>query len=140
MEKLVDAGFVKSIGISNYNKRQTERILSCCRIKPVMNQIEIHVHFTNEKLVKFLKSVDIGITAYAPFGSPASSFAQGRSGPLDEPWVKEIAERHHKTTGQVLIRHCIQRGIVCIPKSVTPSRIRENFQVIYYILKRLVTN
>ncbi|VEL30500.1 unnamed protein product [Protopolystoma xenopodis] len=72
MENLVDENLVKSIGISNYNRQQTERILACCRISPVVNQVEAHVNFTNEKLIRYLKSVNICATAYCPLGSPAT--------------------------------------------------------------------
>ncbi|VDL86739.1 unnamed protein product [Schistocephalus solidus] len=71
MESLVDAGLAKSIGISNFNKSQIERILKICRIKPVMLQIEISVNFLNEKLIQYAKSVGLQVTAYAPFGSPS---------------------------------------------------------------------
>ncbi|VDL89381.1 unnamed protein product, partial [Schistocephalus solidus] len=70
MEKLVDAGLVKSIGLSNFNEAQIERVLKICTIKPVMLQIEISVNFLNERLVEFAHSYGIQVTAYAPLGSP----------------------------------------------------------------------
>ena len=70
MESLVDAGLVKSIGLSNFNQRQLASILESCRIKPVNLQIEVHANFPNTKLVDYAHSVGITVTAYAPLGSP----------------------------------------------------------------------
>nr|CAX77276.1 aldo-keto reductase family 1, member B4 (aldose reductase) [Schistosoma japonicum] len=127
MEKLVDEGLVKSIGLSNFNKRQIQNILEHCRIKPANLQIEIHANFPNIKLVEYAQSVGLTVTAYAPLGAPMSSPESVDL--LTEPWVLEIAHRHKKTPAQVLLRYLLQRKLIVVPKSVTFKRIEENFQV-----------
>ncbi len=73
MEELVDVGLVKSIGLSNFNKSQVERIMAVARIKPAMLQIEASIVYLNEKLIKNANSIGLPVTAYAPFGSPGTS-------------------------------------------------------------------
>ncbi|THD22615.1 Aldose reductase A [Fasciola hepatica] len=132
MEKLVDDGLVKSIGLSNFNKRQIDNILNNCRIKPVNLQIEIHANFPNEKLVNFAQSRGLIVSAYAPLGSLGNT--PGETDLLQQPWVKRIAENHKKTSAQVLLRYLLQRHLVVLPKSSTPSRIKENTQIFDFVL------
>lgn len=89
MEKLVDDGLVKSIGISNFSKAQTERLLANARIKPVTNQVEGHLYLTQIKLSEYLRSKEITLTAYAPLGSPARPWLDSKEPVLlEEPAVK----------------------------------------------------
>nr|CAI5830155.1 unnamed protein product [Callosobruchus analis] len=120
MEEQVDAGRTKAIGLSNFNQRQIERILKSARIKPACLQIEIHVAMQQKELVDFCHKHGIVVVAYSPLGSPNM---------IQNPVVKQIAEKHKKSTGQVMLRFLIQRDIVPIPKSVNPARIKQNFEV-----------
>ena len=74
MEKAVDQGLVKSIGVSNFNEEQIQSILNICRIKPVVNQVECHPYNNQSKLLQFLSKHNIKITAYSPFGNPGRPF------------------------------------------------------------------
>uniref|UniRef100_A0A673K9K4 alcohol dehydrogenase (NADP(+)) n=1 Tax=Sinocyclocheilus rhinocerous TaxID=307959 RepID=A0A673K9K4_9TELE len=130
MEKLVDQGLVKAIGLSNFNARQIDDILSFAKHKPVVNQVECHPYLVQTQLVSHCWSRGLAVTAYSPLGSPDRPWVTpGEAHLLDDPRVVGLAKRYSKTPAQVVIRWHIQRGVVCIPKSVTPSRIKQNIEV-----------
>lgn len=110
MEKAVDAGLAKSIGISNFNKAQTQRVLDACRIRPVTNQVECHPYLTQQKLSDYLKSVDIVLTAYSPLGSPHRPWAT-KDDPvlLEDPKVNlqlNVIDENYFTNSFADHRHC----------------------------------
>ncbi|XP_020835820.1 prostaglandin-E(2) 9-reductase-like isoform X2 [Phascolarctos cinereus] len=133
MEKCKDAGLVKSIGVSNFNRRQLEMILNKrgLKYKPVCNQVECHPYLNQSKLLEFCKSNDIILVAYSALGTHREAAWVDQNSPLvlEDPVLGAIAKKHNRTPAQVAIRYQIQRGVVVLAKSFTEKRIKENFQV-----------
>lgn len=130
MEAVNKKGLAKSIGVSNFNKKQLERLIANSSTVPANNQIEIHPYLVQSKLSEFCKSKGITVTAYSPLGSPDRPWAKpGDPQLLDDPKIKELAAKYKKTPAQVVLKYQVQRGHITIPKSVTKSRIRENFEI-----------
>jgi aldehyde reductase len=130
MEEAVKLGLTKSIGLSNFNSQQIDHILKNCTIKPANHQIELHPYFPQNKLVDFCKARGISVTAYSPFGSPTHPTAKpGDPKLLEEPKLIEIGKKYGKRPNHVILRWMIQRDLITIPKSVTKSRIIDNFNI-----------
>ncbi|KAJ9598311.1 hypothetical protein L9F63_010989 [Diploptera punctata] len=138
MEECVRLGLTKSIGISNFNTEQIERLLANATIKPVVNQVECHPYFNQSKLKAFCKQRDIVITAYAPFGRPGSkapTMKQGVLSLLEDPVLLEMATKYNKTIAQIILRYLVQHGVVPIPKSSNPNRMKENIDIFDFQLE-----
>ncbi|OZJ04747.1 hypothetical protein BZG36_01792 [Bifiguratus adelaidae] len=124
MEALVDAGLVKHIGLSNFNIQKIQHVLDHCRIRPAAIQVELHPGLLQDDLLAFCAKENIHVTAYSPLGNNV----YGEERIVDMPEVAQVAKKLNKTPAQVCISWAAQRGTSVIPKSVTPSRIEENFQ------------
>ncbi|XP_063785148.1 rho crystallin-like isoform X2 [Pseudophryne corroboree] len=129
MEECKDAGLVKSIGVSNFNKRQVELILHNPTLK--YKPVECHIYINQSKLLAFLKSHDIALVAYCVLGSSRDEQWIDQSAPvlLEDPVLVAVAEKRGRTPAQVAMRYLLQRGIMVLAKSYTPARIRQNLQV-----------
>ncbi|XP_067091312.1 aldo-keto reductase family 1 member B1 [Osmerus mordax] len=141
MEALKSSGKVKSIGVSNFNILQLERLLDLTKIPPAVNQVELHPYLVQSDLVEFCKSRNIALTAYSPFGSPgrAKELHRGATDPqklLEDPVVGEIAKAHRRTPAQVLLRYQVQQGIAVIPKSIKPNHLLENTKIFGWSLSQ----
>ncbi|MGV9269994.1 aldo/keto reductase [Kitasatospora sp. NPDC003701] len=120
-EQLQADGRVKSIGVSNFGTEHLTRLLGEASVAPALNQVELHPYFPQDELRAFHSRHGIATEAWSPLG-------QGKE-LLAEPALVQIAEKHGRTVAQVVLRWHLQSGIVAIPKSVTPSRIKENLDV-----------
>ncbi|WP_017541666.1 MULTISPECIES: aldo/keto reductase [Nocardiopsis] len=120
LERLYADGRVRAIGVSNFNAPHLERVMDEGGITPMVNQIELHPRLVQEDLRRFDAEHGIVTEAWSPLG-------QGNL--LEEPSIVKIAEAYGKSPAQVIIRWHLQLGNVVIPKSVTPERIRSNFDV-----------
>lgn len=128
LEELYDEGKLRAIGISNFYPDRMVDLASFSRIKPMVNQIELHPHNQQIEAKIFHDKYAVQIEAWAPFG-------EGRGDIFDLPELKAIAEKHGKTTAQIILRWHLQRGIVAIPKSTHIERMRENFNVFDFALE-----
>ncbi len=127
LEELYDEGKLRAIGISNFYPDRMIDISSFARIKPMINQIEVHPF--NQQLESKLWHDKYGVQleAWAPFG-------EGRGGLFDSPTLKKIGEKYGKTAAQVMLRWHLQRGIVVIPKTTHIERMQENLDVFDFAL------
>ena len=125
MEKLLETGKVKAIGVSNFNIRRLEELLSQVSVVPVANQIEAHPYLQQADLLKFCQSKGIVVQAYSPLGNNQT----GEPRTVDDPLVAEVAKDLSIDPGPLLASWGVQRGTVVLSKSVTPSRIASNLQV-----------
>ncbi|VDP06486.1 unnamed protein product [Heligmosomoides polygyrus] len=136
-------GLAKAIGVSNWNIEQIERVVKTAKV-PIHNcQVELHLYWPQHELQETCKKHNISLTSYASLGSPGRVKCQPPGmklnwapcpNPFDDPHVKDLAKKYSKTPAQVLLRYVMDRNIAVIPKSVTPSRIVENFQLFDFSL------
>ncbi|XP_075066572.1 aldo-keto reductase family 1 member C1-like isoform X2 [Mixophyes fleayi] len=133
LEDCKDAGLVKSLGVSNFNRRQVELILNKpgLKYKPVCNQVECHIYLNQAKMLEFCKSSGIVMVGYSVLGSSRAEDWTNQNTPqlLDDPVLNEIAKKHSRSPAQIAMRYLLQRRIVIIAKSFSPARIKQNFQV-----------
>ena len=121
LESLVDEGLVRAIGVSNFDVNQMRALLAHARIKPAVNQIELHPRLPQTDLVRFCQTNGVQVTAYSPL-------ARG-GGLLDNADVAAVARRRGVSPAQAALRWNVERGVVVIPKSVTPARIAANADI-----------
>lgn len=135
MEELPGLGLAKTIGVSNFNKDQLQRVLDNGKIVPAVNQVECHPYFNQVKLFEFCKSKGIVLNGYSPFGSPDRPWAKPDDVKLlDDPKLREVGAKYGKSTAQVILRWLVQRGIIAIPKTVSKNRLAENLNVFDFTL------
>jgi diketogulonate reductase-like aldo/keto reductase len=129
LEKLLADGRVRAIGVSNFMPDHLDRLLAATSVVPAVNQIEVHPYFRQSELLAVDAEHGILSQAWAPIGG-ITFYREGPHGStLQDPTIGKIAAAHGRTPAQVMLRWHLQQGRQVIPKSVTPSRIAENFAV-----------
>ena len=137
MERLYKEGRIRAIGVTSFSSERMQDLFLHNEVKPAVNQIETHPFFQQREANAFLCREGIQHEAWAPF-------AEGQRDIFNNPTIKAIADRHGKTSGQVILRWLNQRGVVVIPKSVRKERMAENFTIFDFMLdddemKRMAT-
>lgn len=138
MEKQVEMGRAKSIGLSNFNEEQVSNIWKNASIKPSNLQIELHAYMQQNSLRQLCRSHNIAVTAYSPLASPGAKahFQTKYNYSLDKfpdilghPIVQKISADHKRTPAQILLRFLLQLDVIVIPKSASPERIKANIDL-----------
>lgn len=127
MENAVRSGKVRAIGLYNFYGTDYDHIVKNADILPAVNQIEHHILRQNESFHKRLDETGTILEAWAPFG-------EGKAGIFQNPTIRTIANKYHKTPAQVILRFYLQSGVVAIPKSSHKSRMAENFDIFDFSL------
>lgn len=127
LEDLYREGKIRAIGVSNFYPDRLVDIASFSSVRPMVNQVETHPFNQQVAAKKYMDKYGVQIEAWAPFG-------EGRGGLFENRVLAEIAQKHKKTTAQVMLRWHIQRGVVVIPKSTHYERMKENLNVFDFML------
>ncbi len=124
-EYLYKNGKIRAIGVSNFTVDALEALIDKCDIVPMVNQIEFHPGMMQKDILMFCRENDILVEAWSPLGS-------GRM--LDNEILYNIAKKYNKSVAQICIKWCLQNNVLPLPKSITPSRIKENYNVFDFML------
>ncbi|MEX9252174.1 aldo/keto reductase [Pseudenterobacter timonensis] len=127
LEEAYEADKLKAIGVSNFYAHVLTNFCETVRIKPMVNQVELHPWFAQPAALETMKHYNVQPEAWAPLGG-------GRHKPYENEMLKKIADAHNKTVAQVILRWNVQRGVTVIPKSTHQERIEENFAVCDFAL------
>ena len=117
MEELQAEGKIRGLGLSNFLPHHIEPILNNCKVRPVVDQLEIHPGYTQEAAVRYCQDHEIRVQAWSPLG---------RSAMLEHPVLKEFAEKYQKSVAQICLRFLVQKGIIPLVKSSSMDRMKQN--------------
>ena len=127
MEDLYAEGKIRAIGLSNFLPHHIENILANCRVEPVTDQLEYHPGYSQEAAVQYCQERRILVQAWSPIG---------RRRVLEEPLVRELAEKYGVSPAQICLKFAVQRGILPLPKSSSPERMRENMDLFSFEMEK----
>lgn len=134
MENLLKTNKVRSLGVSNFNSQQLDRLMNSANVKPTVNEVECHPNLNQHKLIEFSRARNITTIGYSPLGRPSDSTDKQIA--IKDAKVNEIANKYKKNPGQILLRYEYQNGIIVIPKSTNKQRIRGNIDIFDFNLNK----
>ncbi|ELI8098017.1 2,5-didehydrogluconate reductase DkgA [Yersinia enterocolitica] len=126
---LKEQGLIRSIGVCNFNIPHLQRLIDETSVAPAVNQIELHPLLQQRQIHAWNATHHIATESWSPL-------AQGGDGVFDQTVIRQLAQKYSKTPAQIVIRWHLDSGLIVIPKSVTPARIRENFEVFDFKLHK----
>ena len=126
LEELYDSGRVRAVGLSNFLPHHIENLVSGCRIKPMVNQIEYHPGYSQEVTVRYCQDRGILVQAWSPIG---------RRRVLEEPLVLELSEKYGVSPARICLKFAQQRGIIPLPKASSVDRMKENLDLFSFELE-----
>ena len=137
MERLYEEGLVRVLGVSNFDVYCLEQIFANCKVAPAVNQFECNPYITEEALRFYCRAKGIQPQAFFPLGGPkdVEGFDPPEEVLMEDPVIGQVAEKYHRSPAQIILRWEIQSGISAVPKSKTPSRIRENIRIFDFVLE-----
>ena len=127
LERIKERGGARAIGVSNFSRSNIESLLSYARIRPDVNQVKFSPFDYDPHLLEYCRSENIALEAYSPLT---------RGAHLSDAAIAKIAAHYQKSPAQIMIRWCIEHGVIVIPKSSNPDRIRENIDVFDFQIER----
>ena len=127
MEELYEQGVIRAIGVANFYPDMLANLIAFSKVEPAVNQVEANVYFQQWEEQKYMESKGVAMEGWAPF-------AEGKNDLFHNEALETIAKAHGKTVAQVVLRWLLQRGIICIPKSVKKERMEQNFDVFDFTL------
>ena len=139
MESLVEKGYTKYIGVSNYNVQSLLNLLSFCKIKPLVNEIEFHPYLNQKKLVEFCRSENIMVFGYNPLVRgcyTAETADEKHRNLLGEPLIVDLAKKYDRTVGQIVLNWSISREVIPIPMTSNPHRMIENLGSTDFVIEK----
>ena len=135
LEKIYKSGRAKAIGVSNFKEHHLEDIRKVWSVVPAVNQVELHPFLTQKPLLEYCKNLNIAPQSWGPLGGTLGRYGV-RESLLENDVIKSIGAKYGKTAAQVILRWNIDSGIVAIPKSTTPGRIKENIDIFDFSLTK----
>lgn len=126
MEEFVACGKIRSVGVSNFNNHHLDDLLTYAKVRPVINQIEVHPLMTQVENIAYNRQLGIQIQAWGPFG-------QGDIDVIGQPLLQSLAQKYRKSASQIVLRWIIQQGLITIPRA-KPNHFAENLEIMQFCL------